>query len=987
MILALGWKEYREQRTVWVVMAALAAALIYGLAMLPTPHGPDPDSFGSLMAVVLPALAMAGTYGLVCGAITLANERETGTLPLLDALTGRRTGVWWAKFLTGVLLTLTQSFVLIGLVIALGYDKVPVQHSGWYWVLPLVGLEAFAWGMCTSAMCRNVLPAAALATLPIGLIWVVLGNYAGTHVIRAVLSLIALGISVLVFCRDDWGRLSAKVWARSSAAGASPSGWQSLLWLTARQARGEALVLSVLGVLVGLALPYGWPVIWPAATLLLGVLCGTGMFGGEQSTGGYRFLGDQRLPLGRVWGVKIACWLGLAVLISLIIALAAFFRVVAWVAADPNRHWQNALPLNDDPWRDLPSIAIFLTIWLLYGYGIGQLFSMVFRKSAVAVVIALMATATVLTFWVPSLVSGGLHLWQVLFVPVALLAATRFVIWAWASNRLYTPRPALALIGCGLLSAAWIAGNLGYRVIEVPDTGEPFDVRGYVASLPTPEQNQAGDLIRKALRELRKHDTGVLMALNPPPHPEAGMMGGMGMPPGPGAGGAAMGPGAEALPGPPAPHEDHGEYHRRIGQILREGWPVKEQKLGQWLDRMFKGEWFGQLREAADLPLGMVENPRDTIVYRYNSDLDMADRLAPLLGARALQLQARGDDSAALDHLIVLLAVSRNMRNHATTRTYWTGASMELNALHALEQWLTHLEKKPKLLRRALEELQRHEASLPPATDALKGDYVVMRNTLESLSFVSRYFEYGDRQGVSRGIRELAALAGEMPWEKARRQRILNAAYGGYLRFAEAEYPVMADQALTDQEARRTRDGDRTAPGFRYLQSWLPAESGRGASLSRERLDRLIDRSWLGNFWLWQGEVGLSERASLCRVRGSRLVLALGLYAMDKGKSPSSLDELVPGYLPAPLPSDPYSGKSFRYRVSQGEQVHMGDTPDGEAVLRKVPAGQGIVWSVGPDGFDQGGTKQGENRGFQDVLGWTDAGLDWIFFMPEVARK
>src|SRR5260370_33027876 len=110
---------------------------------------------------------------------------------------------------------------------------------------------------------------------------------------------------------------------------------------------------------------------------------------------------------------------------------------------------------------------------------------------------------------------------------------------------------------------------------------------------------------------------------------------------------------------------------------------------------MFKGEWLGELREAADLPLGMVENPRNLTIFSHTPALGMVERLGPLLGARALQLQARGDDSAALEHLVVLLAVSRNLRNHAVPLTYNVGGNMEQNALDALPQWLTRLGRKP----------------------------------------------------------------------------------------------------------------------------------------------------------------------------------------------------------------------------------------------------------------------------------------------------
>ena len=51
----------------------------------------------------------------------------------------------------------------------------------------------------------------------------------------------------------------------------------------------------------------------------------------------------------------------------------------------------------------------------------------------------------------------------------------------------------------GTHGALWLIGCLGWRVLEVPDVGEPFDVDSFRASLPSPAENEAGELIRKAM--------------------------------------------------------------------------------------------------------------------------------------------------------------------------------------------------------------------------------------------------------------------------------------------------------------------------------------------------------------------------------------------------------------------------------------------------------------------------------------------------------
>ena len=77
-----------------------------------------------------------GRYGLICGAMLLAGEREMGTLPFLDALPGLRRQLWRAKCLAGVLLVIAQVAVLMGLARPAAVRRVdrggggPARHAG-----------------------------------------------------------------------------------------------------------------------------------------------------------------------------------------------------------------------------------------------------------------------------------------------------------------------------------------------------------------------------------------------------------------------------------------------------------------------------------------------------------------------------------------------------------------------------------------------------------------------------------------------------------------------------------------------------------------------------------------------------------------------------------------------------------------------------------------------------------------------------------------
>src|SRR5205807_9322079 len=121
--------------------------------------------------------------------------------------------------------------------------------------------------------------------------------------------------------------------------------------------------------------------------------------------------------------------------------------------------------------------------------------------------------------------------------------------------------------------------------------------------------------------------------------------------------------------------------------------------------------------------------------------------------------------------------------------------------------------------------------------------------------------------------------------------------------------------------------------------------------VTADRIAVLLEASWLSDETLYTNALAIRSAGnrSRCRLHAARLTVALALYRLEQGKAAKSLQELVPKYL-SELPTDPYSGQPFRYRVSAGEHI--------EGLGRVLP-GQGIVWSTGPDRTDHGGRQHG----------------------------
>lgn len=112
---------------------------------------------------------------------------------------------------------------------------------------------------------------------------------------------------------------------------------------------------------------------------------------------------------------------------------------------------------------------------------------------------------------------------------------------------------------------------------------------------------------------------------------------------------------------------------------------------------------------------------------------------------------------------------------------------------------------------------------------------------------------------------------------------------------------------------------------------------------------------------LWQARAGRRESAqrhdlAAAHLRLLMVELALRAYRCDQGQSPSSLISLVPKYLHS-MPKDPFSGQDIAFRASGTNWV---------------------LYSLGPDGVDDGGKPVGKiiTGNYMFGLGTSNSGLE-----------
>src|SRR5262245_32287624 len=160
MLKMVLWKEYREHRSIWLGMAAVAAAAILGVGYGIGFQGQDGAAARDLLGAAV--LVLAWTYGAVCGSLLLAGERESGTQPFLDTLPSGRLPLWWCKLAAGSLLVLAQ----VAFLAALGTWVGLTTEVGWGVGVGLLLASAaagFGWGTLFSSHAPTPLVAIALA--------------------------------------------------------------------------------------------------------------------------------------------------------------------------------------------------------------------------------------------------------------------------------------------------------------------------------------------------------------------------------------------------------------------------------------------------------------------------------------------------------------------------------------------------------------------------------------------------------------------------------------------------------------------------------------------------------------------------------------------------------------------------------------------------------------------------------------------------------
>jgi ABC-type transport system involved in multi-copper enzyme maturation permease subunit len=952
MIASLAWKEYREQRRIWLTIALLAGVLIFAALEYPIGRaGPGPQ----LLTLITICFTLSIGYGLVVGALLIAGERESGTLDFLDTSAGRRLTIWATKTIVGAAGVLVLSVVLAAVLVWRGVSGslwVPaLEVGGWGWLreLPLWSLYAFVAGLLASATSRSVFRAAGLglcysiAFLLCGLLLSLLLAMAFTvpeafnGILRGVMVVVALAIlygSYRLSCAVDLLRgtaVSEPTAANAPGHARLAMRLRPVIWLVWKQGRSLMIgaIVAVAAALIALSNLLVVPVAgrlmgimsWPPCALVIGVVAGMAAFAGEQASQANRFLGDQRLPIGRIWLLKTLTWLLFAAMVSLVISSGSSFR---FFGLYPNGNQDMTLwpsRLNAARW-------LLLALCVSYGFALGQFLVLLLQRPPIACFLAMIASFGSLV-WVPSLVAGGAHWYAVLLPPVVLLCGTSLLMRPWAAG-FPTAKGLTISLTTSVLCVASLALGIGQRVWEIPDVPLPFNVERYSKSLSTPLGTQAGVLTHSALHEMQQRIDLARWRF-----------------------------GFAAQEGPYRADQ----LPWRVDQVTASNMPVHDKELEEVLEFVCAGDWIPKLSRLKTLPRGAIMDPRETKTIWTTSEMQQAKEATIILCNHGRIREQQGQLEGAQDDYETALELVLTMAHQANDYGFLESDQAAHIALDRLNHWGTKAHESG-LLGRARAIIERFEASLPSSVDVDKASYLATKSFLSQPELLAH--EPAEPTIARDNTLSLA------PWEAERRLRLLNALFAGRIKASSLPF---AEWVKNYQE---WLSGARTTGRF-WIAGWIAPTSNGLAIVSSQQLGEWLQQTW------WQSYVSpwgipFSLAKLQASVRATQLRFALINYAVENRRVAATLADLVPKYIEN-IPADPYDGKPFRYRLSAGEEIVSVGGHEVPKAARKVRPGQGILWCVGPDLIDDHGAVEDKSDWFSIPKKRTG---DIVFIVPTV---
>ncbi len=969
MIRSILWKETRQHGATFVVLTLGSFLVMLGaIGLLALDGGINRPQVLGMMGALIVLLSMVTS--ILTGALLTGTDNEEKTRPWLDSLPGDA----WKRWLTQVAFALAAQAAMIAIwgIVCLsifwndlerGTPLWSIIISGALWAMAVT--SGVAWGQWGGYRSRSVfggfgagLVGLVLACISYFLFQGLLLFINKTFEFRSLgghsdLRELALGgsfffLAIFFGVLLPFGLVANSFHRSSLRLSLGQLSWLRALtrwsWLSYRTTWGPLLGLFVLATILGLLLQSSF-LIWPAWGVLVGVVFGLGILGPDQD-GEKSFHGSLRAF--RPWQFDLRVLpallksLPLLVLPLIPITLTLIFEEV--FLARHNGYAERRLA--EVAWEGVGTlfpIGAWLFIWWSAGFGAAMWTGLFFDKWIVSLVVSLGLGALISTVWVPSLWGQDLSvLW-----PLGVVA----VFWV-LSRYLYRSYCSATLAARGLSAFAIMFVSIGLflglglvsRFLFVPNPPAPFDIHALAKTLHNPD----GHLVDEVMRHLpnRARTVSIYQDLR-----------------------------------------ENGEivYSPNIDKPVSQ-WENKEKEFFRNSYQKIRTEFTEKWTVPEEIfSLFVAQNSNfsePTVVSLLHFDQQCYDiiRLRLLHAVWQLDNGQQADFSGEMERAFYVCACIRHKGNR-----YYVGASRTLEsfAFKILEDYLAQGKPQEKTLAELAGVLDRHKKRLTkveliPEQVAYYISLKSLDNPRFAMDPMAGAYAY-NRPANQRLYWDLFNLAMKAPWEEERKRRLINMWYSGDM--DSSYFPHSKDSA---------RDLNNPVPFW-----WLSSYPGNRAETQLHAQD--------------------DEHRGKTAIDLARIAVAAKRYQLANKAFPKALADLAPKYL-AEIPKDSFTGAEFRFRIAEATKAPnakdkktpaeaapsaalptpaaAGSSPGGSGPEDFGPAGAGmgmimggagsdaivldglsfmrggemmtlkpgtlVIWSIGPDGTDQGGK---EDRG------------------------
>ncbi|MGL4420243.1 MAG: ABC transporter permease, partial [Gemmataceae bacterium] len=794
MIRAFFWKEWRDQMAILIALVALGAGVIATATMLGSTITTDSGAiqFRNLTeSGRLATLMLAMTAGTIVGGALFAGEMEAGTDTFFFSFPPPRRKLWLAKMIAGGILAFVTALLIVISAVGIGALGGFPGAFGWATAILMVSMVSYCWGALGSSISNNTLAACGIGLILAlfscgGALIATLGLYSAAQTMLGyrpdelqpmLLSQIIATLMFVIPLLWSYSNFTSVDRARRQELltdGAVPtvkkvikkikrvpkpgvSRFRAMLWLMRQQAGGYFAILSFVALgfgLIGTVEEAQMMILWPSATIIFGVLAGVLSWGDETVHGASRYWGERRMPVRSLWRWKFFIGAIITFVCCLLFFLPSFIRALALGQTGLLGAFRTGLAP-----KTLLQFAHFTLLWPLYGYLFGHLVGLLFRKTVVSVGVGVLLSATFAAFWVPSLISGGVHTWQLLIVPCILLSATLFLLNPWVTDRLGHTRSVVVLAMCSVLVLGGTAGGLAYRFWEIPAAKYPTADTDYAATILPFEENETG-------REARRVTALALAVTTSPQESNTQSL--------------RLNRGLMTYDVKPMFYD--------LSLITKYGYVPVNPKFDATLDAAFQNDIAVGLTAVVNKPLGPLIDPTTVTFYSLMPEVQGLECAVRLLLARGLQMQKRGKPEEYVERLRQSLLLIRVARTQPVFLIEMAAITLEREIYWSIERWLERLDDQPKLLQEVTEMLVQHERQMKRGiNDAWLSHRVIARTMVSAPSLWSdkylseQHSEY-DRSFIDRPLHEnprlqsegsLLAFSWTVPWERERNRRLL----------------------------------------------------------------------------------------------------------------------------------------------------------------------------------------------------------------------